>query len=47
MPTTKATPTVEDFKNKRQIILTDIGGKWYVKMRNTYSPTKNPWLSNK
>ena len=48
IPTEKPTPTLEDFKIKRQTILTDIGGEWYLNiMRNSKSTTNNPMLSNR
>ena len=43
MPNLKPTTKPEYLKRKRQILLTDIGGEWYVnKMRNPKPTTKNP-----
>ena len=48
IPTEKSTPTLEHFKKKRQKLLTDIGGEWYLKhLRNTKPPINNPRLSKK
>ena len=42
------TPTLEYFKRKRQTLLTDIGGGYYLnKMNNPKLPKKNTRLSEK
>ena len=42
------TPTLEDFKIKRQTLLTNIGGEKYLDtMRNPKSTMKKPMLINK
>ena len=41
-------PTLEDFKIKRQTLLTDVGGEWYlINIRNNKTPINKPILSNK
>ena len=48
IPTEKPTPALEYFKSKRQTLLTDIGGEWYLNsMSNTKPPTNNSHLSKK
>ena len=38
----------EDFKKKRQTLLTDIGSEWYLNnMHNTKPPTEKPRFSKK
>ena len=42
IPTTKPTPTPEDFINRRQLILKGIGSEWYVNnIRHPKPPTKS------
>ena len=48
IPTETPTPTIEYFKRKSQILLTDIGGEWYLRnMHNNKPPTNNPSLTKK
>ena len=40
-PPKNLTPTPEYFKNKRQLLLTYIGGEWYIKkLRHPEPPEK-------
>ena len=45
--TSKPNTTFEDFKRKIQLIFTDIGVYWYLKMSNTKPPTKRTKLVKK
>ena len=48
IPTEIPTPTIECFRRKSQILLTDIGGEWYLRnMRNKKPPTNNPRLTKR
>ena len=43
---TEVKKTPEDFKIKRQTLLTDIGGTWYLNdMKNLKPPIKRPRLT--
>ena len=48
IPTEIPIPTLGDFKRKRQLLLTYIGGEWHInKISSPKPPSKNPWLSKK
>ena len=45
IPTTMPVKTSQSFKEKRQLLLTEILSKWYMNKQNTkLQPSKNPHL---